>query len=90
MTSKEYPVLYGFDNEKPDGTVVYTGVTFLTTEDFAENDIPDPLLTVDEYSLHILNKNGTSYQVPLDSLVKFESTSLEGVIDGGLDNFTEA
>ena len=90
LTDENYPVIYGFDTLQQDGKTVYTGVHFTSTPDFSECEIPDPLLTVDEYSLHILNKSGTTYQVPLESLVKFSSTSLEGVIDGGEDNFEEA
>lgn len=89
VTNENYPLLYGSDFEGSDKAVVFTGVYFTNSAELDEEDIPEELVNTEIYSLHILNKSGSSYQIPLTSLVKFSSTSLEGVIDGGEDNFVE-
>jgi hypothetical protein len=92
LTNSTYPILFSSETVDPNNPekIVFTGVYFSSNEELDANVIPEELLNTETYSLHILNKSGSTYQVPLDSLVKFVSTSLEGVIDGGLDNFEEA
>lgn len=91
-TNVNYPVLFSSETIDPNNTdmMIFTGVYFSSTPELDASVIPEELLNTETYHLHILNKVGSTYQVPLDSLVKFESTSLEGVIDGGLDNLIEA
>lgn len=92
VTNNNYPILFSSETVDPNDTdkIIFTGVYFSSREELDESVIPEELLNTETYSLHILNKSGSAFQVPLDSLVKFSSTSLEGVIDGGEDNFVEA
>lgn len=84
VTNINYPVLFGTEDVD---NKTFTGVYFSNKSELDTNVIPSKLINTETYSLHILNKQGTIYQVPSESLVKFEYTSFEAIIDGGLDNY---